>query len=831
MTKSPLRLLLLLAALIVQLSIGVSAIAEMYHDPMSGDGLHEDMYGTQETYDTQSSLQTLFSNIETVGNAYNSGGEAEAGKALLDSGCQALVSSIMTSSLFGEMPKNFLGVDNLPEQASSFLTGKAEQMKLSALNAGCAALKGEQVGTNIDLANMARQEMLPMLLMAGQNAAHGTGLPFLTRLEIESGIEDGDYFGSITSVQPLWEDPTDTHHVFAQVSWYKTNDEKYADTVNAGIAYRHLNKEKDTLLGANLFFDHAYERNHNRMSLGVDARTSLLGVSANRYMPLSTWRAIDFLTEERATAGWDLEVRGQVPSLPSWTGTVKGYTWDGHGGEDDTYGYQTNVEYSPVPALAVRAGVRDESTDDPSLELALRFNWRFDQPTEMQMRPRLELAPVTDFVYEKVHRENRIRVSQRLRDNAYLTVINTTGANTFAQTALSGAITLNQTLTIPVTVTVANTVGAVVRLQFADGAVLTIGQNSQVRIEAGLITLINGTMQFVSGSTNQIVNVPGGTIVLLGTDIDVVSNGTDSSVRVRDGSVRLTGTVAGTITIGAGSMGESVAGTVGTVANGSPDYVAHADQVSTRIDRVAPPLDVAKSAPYPDQAPTIVQDNFLVGDTVQIGLRFSKPINITGGTPRLTMTINGAPRTANLSAGNGTENLVFDYVLQIADIGTANIIVTGFDQNGSTITGTDGKLAVTTIADSTLTLSAPIGPSDVTAPAGYAVAFVTDPIGPGNLTAVAFDITSAEVGSTYNYTISSSGGGTNVTGSGTAGAATVNVTGVDVTGLNDGTLTVSVTMTDPSANVGGAVTDTAIKDIAAPSITSVTPPANATYGP
>ncbi len=145
---------------------------------------------------------------------------------------------------------------------------------------------------------------------------------------------------------------------------------------------------------------------------------------------------------------------------------------------------------------------------------------------------------------------------------------------------------------------------------------------------------------------------------------------------------------------------------------------------------------------------------------------------------------------------------------------------------GGGVTG-GGKTAITTIADTTLTLSGSLSTGDITAPTGYVSLFITDPI----KNAIALSISSAEVGAAYNYTISSSGGGTNVTGSGTAAGATVNITGIDVTGLNDGTLTVSVTMTDSSGNVGSAATDTVVKDIIAPTISSVAAPANGTYEP
>lgn len=777
---------------------------------------HDSVLNPSTSDETSARVQSLFDGLSSTGEALNSGGGKAAGLLLLERGCQSLVTSLMASDTVHAWTPSVQNLDMLPVGISSFVDSKTETMKQSLLNAGCMAMRGERM-QGIDMRDIGRNEIVPLLLTTGQNAARESGLPFLSNLEIETGIEDGDYYGSVTTIQPLWRDVTNTHHIFSQLSWYRTNDDNYADTLNAGLAYRHLNEGKDLLLGANIFFDHAYERNHNRMSLGVDARTSLLGISANRYIPLSDWKSLDALYEERATAGWDLEVRGQVPQLPSWTGSLKGYTWDGHGGESDTYGVRAGVEYSPVPALAVRAAVRNETHEDPAAEMALRFNWRFDQPADLQFRPRLALSPVSDYVYDKVQRENRIRVSQRLKASAYLAVLENVGANT-ALTALGTvSVSAGQTLIVPVTVTVANSVGAVMRLRFADGAVLTLGQNTQVRIEPSVLTLNYGLMQYVSGGVTRTVAVPGGTIQLLGTDIDVVSDGTDSSVRVRDGSVILTGTTSGQVTLTPGEMGDSVAGIVGTVPAGSPAYDAHTDQISERIELIAPPLEVSKAAPYPNSAPSIVQNASTVGSTVRIAANFSKPVSVSGGTPRLELTVNGTPRLAPYTSGSGSAALIFNYVLQAGDIGATSVTANGIDPNGANIYGDDGKLAVTTFADTSLSLSGTVTSGDVTPPSGYSVAFTTDPVTAANDSSAAFSISSAEVGATYNYSISSSGGGSPVTGSGTVVTATQSVSGINLSGLNDGTLTVSVTLTDPSGNTGSAATDTVTKDADAPS--------------
>jgi len=140
--------------------------------------------------------------------------------------------------------------------------------------------------------------------------------------------------------------------------------------------------------------------------------------------------------------------------------------------------------------------------------------------------------------------------------------------------------------------------------------------------------------------------------------------------------------------------------------------------------------------------------------------------------------------------------------------GTADLNVAG----GATITDVAGNALVNTTPGSEETYAL-----DNAAPSGYGIAFDTDPVNAANDSSVAFTFSGAEASATYNYTISSSGGGANVTGNGTISTSTDQITGIDTSGLGDGTLTLSVTLTDPVGNTGGAATDTVTKATVLPS--------------
>ncbi|MBT8181262.1 MAG: hypothetical protein KJO53_06705, partial [Eudoraea sp.] len=73
-------------------------------------------------------------------------------------------------------------------------------------------------------------------------------------------------------------------------------------------------------------------------------------------------------------------------------------------------------------------------------------------------------------------------------------------------------------------------------------------------------------------------------------------------------------------------------------------------------------------------------------------------------------------------------------------------------------------------------------------PSGYSVTIDQDPINAGNENAVSFTFTGAELGATYNYSFTSSGGGGSVTGSGTITGAGQTISGINLSTLPDGTI-------------------------------------------
>ncbi|WP_250459550.1 DUF4347 domain-containing protein [Microbulbifer litoralis] len=232
-------------------------------------------------------------------------------------------------------------------------------------------------------------------------------------------------------------------------------------------------------------------------------------------------------------------------------------------------------------------------------------------------------------------------------------------------------------------------------------------------------------------------------------------------------------------------------------------------------------------APLVESVSVPTAGTYTVGQNLDFTVNTSENVAVTG-TPRIPVTIGSAAVYADYVSGSGTSVLTFRYAIQAEDSDSDGIAAGGaIDFNGGTIddaASNDLGASLNNIGSTAGVLV------DAVAPAGHSVNFDDDALNGTEAVSVSFTFAAAEAGANFNYSISSSGGGMPVTGSGTVASAGEQIAGIDVSGLPDGTLTLSTTLTDSAGNSAGAVTDTAIMDTVGPAAASVTLPADATYG-
>ncbi|WP_189608066.1 beta strand repeat-containing protein [Saccharospirillum salsuginis] len=217
--------------------------------------------------------------------------------------------------------------------------------------------------------------------------------------------------------------------------------------------------------------------------------------------------------------------------------------------------------------------------------------------------------------------------------------------------------------------------------------------------------------------------------------------------------------------------------------------------------------------------------SYNAGDSISIQVNFSEAVTVTG-TPQLTLETGDTDQVVDYASGSGSSALTFTYTVQAGDT-SADLdytSTTALALNSGTIMDGANNAATLTLASPGTANSLGANKAiviDTTAPSGQSVAFDDATINAAEASSQSFTFSGAEVGTTYDYTISSSGGGTDVTGSGTINDVGEQLTGLDISGLGDGTLTLSVTLTDGAGNAATAVTDTATLDTAAPNGQSV----------
>lgn len=556
-----------------------------------------------------------------------------------------------------------------------------------------------------DIAHYTKETLLRTGFESAKAAAAASSFHALRALELDYALSEGglDEY-SVLTVQPLWESEALRHSVFAQGSYANkdvedsiTDTSERRDTVNAGLSYRYITPDLQHMIGANLFYDHQWPYHHSRISVGLDYKTSLYGIALNRYFGISDWKNRHDGYEEKALGGEDIELSGRMPQWPALELFAKGYHWEQettpvlNPSGDDIWGYQFAAEYTPVNALTVRAqAANDNEMDDLEGEIALRFNYKMGQDWAVLWdRPVYNLDNVLDRRFDKVRRNNEIRVQLRQDSLVTARVTFADGAN----------VNVGALLSFGTVITTGGAVGNGATVIFGNGARLDLGQDTKVEIKQDRIVLKSGLMQFTSGAGGiRIIAVPGGTINLIGTDVDVRVSGGTTTLRVRDGAANFTDDT-GTTRVDAEELAEAqeADGLPPQIrATNSAIYETHTSETHEQLDLIGPAATTSKAAPY-------AQDDVNITGTLEVGqvITFTVPLNkavrVTG-TPQLAFTLGGADRLADYVSGSGSTSLVFTYTLQVADGTLSNIEARNIEKNGGTLTGLNGAPMLLTLS-------------------------------------------------------------------------------------------------------------------------------------
>ncbi|AWJ94861.1 hemagglutinin/hemolysin-related protein (plasmid) [Azospirillum baldaniorum] len=229
-----------------------------------------------------------------------------------------------------------------------------------------------------------------------------------------------------------------------------------------------------------------------------------------------------------------------------------------------------------------------------------------------------------------------------------------------------------------------------------------------------------------------------------------------------------------------------VTGTLSLNANGANPVSATATDASGNVSA-------------PGTQSLVIDTTLPDAPTVATALTNSTTPTLTGTAEAgstVTVTIGGATYTT--TATNGTWSLNLATATPTA--GTLSLNANG--ANPVSATATDAAGNISALGTQSLTV-------DTTAPTA-SVLFEDDSIDAIEQSSAAFTISGGEAGTSFTWTITSAGGG-QVTGGGVMSGPTMRVTGLDLSALGDGTLTLTLGLTDPAGNAAPPFTATTQK--------------------
>ena len=233
----------------------------------------------------------------------------------------------------------------------------------------------------------------------------------VTEVSVEIREEDNPDF-EILGVRDILS--KENSNLFTQFSIH--NNEVHGDNRyigNLGLGYRFLNSDKSMMFGVNSFYDRDLQEDHSRVSLGLEAKASMLDFTFNQYQKTTNQKIIDG-TKEQVLSGNEYNLSSQVPYMPWTTFNFQGYRWENEKASNDSKGNIYSLEMALNPSLQFDIS-RDISSvngvDDVDIaKLTFVYPPRENKPT-------LQDGLVSDVAFVKENMENKLKEKVRRNNN------------------------------------------------------------------------------------------------------------------------------------------------------------------------------------------------------------------------------------------------------------------------------------------------------------------------------------------------------------------------------------------------------------------------------
>jgi len=245
------------------------------------------------------------------------------------------------------------------------------------------------------------------------NLIPGEGVTEVSVEITDETSDDPDF--SILALRDL--SSTDNSNFFTQFSLGNTmvsSEPRIAG--NLGFGYRILNSENTFMFGLNSFYDYDFDAEHERASIGLELKGSILDLSANKYQKLSNMIVVDG-REEQVLSGWDVNLASQIPHMPWAIFNVKGYSNEAEKAVNDSDGVKYSFEAALTPTVQFDISLDDSKIDGE--EDVYSANLNFVYPPR-ENKKTLQDGLTSEDAFEKENMEGKLR--EKVRRNNKLIV-------------------------------------------------------------------------------------------------------------------------------------------------------------------------------------------------------------------------------------------------------------------------------------------------------------------------------------------------------------------------------------------------------------------------
>ena len=246
------------------------------------------------------------------------------------------------------------------------------------------------------------------------NLISGEGITEVS-LDYNDGDEDQLNF-SILGVRDI--QATDNSNFFTQFSLMNQEINSSGRIIgNLGLGYRILSRDKSLMIGYNTFYDRDLTHGQDRLGLGIEAKSSILDLTANSYTKISNSEVVNG-SREQVLSGWDFNLTSQVPRAPWARINYNGYKWEAEKGSLDQKGNIYSLELDVTSSVEVVASLDKSLLNGVDDETSLSINYIYP-PKEKSM---VMSDGLSSDMFEKSNMEQKLKEKVRRRNKMVMEI-------------------------------------------------------------------------------------------------------------------------------------------------------------------------------------------------------------------------------------------------------------------------------------------------------------------------------------------------------------------------------------------------------------------------